>query len=392
VGVNAITAEEAMRRLAEFSCVIDARSEGEYAEDRLPGALNWPSLSDEERRLVGTLYKQVSPFEANKRGAAFVAANVARHIERDVIDKPRDWQPLLYCWRGGKRSGSLALVLGQIGFRVSLVEGGYKAFRGAVLADMPRLAQRCDYRVVCGPTGSGKTRLLQALRAAGAQVLDLEELANHRSSVLGLIPGQRQPTQKRYDTLVWEQLRSFDPARPVFVESESKKVGNVAVPDALMAAMRASPCLRLSLPQEERVALLMEDYAFFATDREFFCQRLGALANLRGSAVVSGWQEQVRAGSIEDVVRELLLVHYDPGYAASIRRSFARYGQAREVTPRDRAPEAMAQLAREILAWEADEKAAAGRARGPADQAAALGTFGAASAAVVPSSDAPSPS
>lgn len=350
MAVTAIPAAEAISRLPEFGAVIDARSEGEYAQDRLPGALNWPSLNDTERTLVGTLYKQVSPFEAQKRGAALVAANIARHIEREVIDKPRDWQPLVYCWRGGKRSGSLALVLGQIGFRVWLVEGGYKAFRTAVLADLPALAERLSYRVVCGPTGSGKTRLLQALQAAGAQVLDLEALANHRSSVLGLIPGSPQPTQKRYDTLVWETLRSFDPAQPVFVESESKKVGNVAVPDALMKAMRASPCLSLRLDEDQRVALLMEDYAFFASDPDLFCRRLGALTTLRGKALVQAWQEQVVAGKTEAVVRSLLDVHYDPGYATSMRRSFARYGQAREICARDRSPQAMDELARELVA------------------------------------------
>lgn len=352
MGVHPISAAEAIDRLLQFDAVIDARSEGEYGQDCLPGALNWPSLNNEERRLVGTLYKQVSPFEAHKRGAALVAANIARHIEREIMDKPRHWQPLLYCWRGGKRSGSLASVLGQIGFRVWLIEGGYKAFRTAMLADLLQLAGRYRYRVVCGPTGAGKTRLLHALQAAGAQVLDLEQLAHHRSSVLGLIPGLPQPSQKRYDTLVWDRLRSFDPARPVFVESESKKVGNVAVPDAVMGAMRASPCLRLSLPEDERVALLMEDYAFFAEDREFFCQRLAALASLRGSAVVKAWQDQVREGGIEPVVRDLLRKHYDPGYASSVKRSFGRYDQAQEIAARDRGPEAMALLAREILRLE----------------------------------------
>ena len=200
--LQAIEVADAAARLGTFSAVIDARSESEFAEDHLPAAVNWPSLDDEERALVGTIYKQVSPFEARKRGAALVLANISRHLEREVMDKPRDWQPLVYCWRGGKRSGSLSLVLDQIGFRVSLVEGGYKAFRGAVLAELPALAQRLSYRVVCGPTGAGKTRLLHALAHAGAQVLDLEALASHRSSVLGLIPGQPQPTQKRFNTLI----------------------------------------------------------------------------------------------------------------------------------------------------------------------------------------------
>jgi tRNA 2-selenouridine synthase len=351
MSVKPIPAADAIARLADFDAVIDARSEAEYAEDHLPGAINWPSLNDAERHEVGTLYKQVSPFDARKRGAALAAANIARHIERGVTDKPKGWKPLVYCWRGGQRSGSLSLVLGQIGFQVHIVEGGYKAFRAAVLAELPTLAQRLQYRVVCGPTGSGKTRLLQALQAAGAQVLDLEDLASHRSSVLGLIPGQAQPTQKRFDTLVWQKLRGFDPERPVYVESESKKVGNVAVPESLIAAMRASPSvLRLALSEDERVRLLLEDYAFFSQDREFFCERLAALKEIRGKEVVEGWQAQVRAGDIEAVVRELLVKHYDPGYASSTARNFKAFAQAQAIVPKDRSPEAMAALAKELVA------------------------------------------
>jgi tRNA 2-selenouridine synthase len=349
VSVHSIPAADAITRLNDFSSIIDARSQAEYAEDHLPGALNWPSLDDEERKLIGTIYTQVNPFEAKKRGAALAAANIARHIEANVISEPRTWQPLIYCWRGGNRSGSLAMVLGQIGFKVSVIEGGYKAFRAAMLGVLPELASRFDYRVICGPTGSGKTRLLHALAQAGAQVLDLEGLASHRSSVLGTIPGQPQPTQKRFDTLVWDALRGFDPARPVFVESESKKVGNLAVPDALIERMRASPCLRLELADDERVALLLEDYDYFVQDQAAFCERLDALTQLRGRATVQDWQRQVADGKIENVVRELLVKHYDPGYASSIERNFAAYAEAKTIAPADRSAAAMAELAREIV-------------------------------------------
>ena len=348
--VITLPAAEAMAQLGQFSSVIDARSENEYAEDHLPGARNWPSLNNDERHVIGTLYKQVSPFEAQKRGAALVATNIARHIERELTDTPKSWHPLVYCWRGGKRSGSLALVLGQIGFKVTLVEGGYKAFRTALLAELPALANRLQYRVVSGPTGSGKTRLLTALAEAGAQVLDLEALASHRSSVLGLIPGQPQPTQKRFDTLVWQALRGFDPSRPVYVESESKKVGNVAVPDALMQAMRASPCFDLQLADDERVALLLEDYDFFVRDKAFFCTRLDALTMLRGKAVVDGWKAQVANNQMEAVVRDLLLTHYDPGYLASMKRNFKQYGHATTVVAASRSAASMAELAGQMLA------------------------------------------
>ena len=347
--VRSTAALDAAARLSRFDTIIDARSEGEFAEDHLPGALNWPSLNNEERHLIGTLYKQVSPFEAQKRGAALVAANIARHIEREVIDKPRSWSPLIYCWRGGKRSNSLALVLDQIGFKVEVLEGGYKAFRGAVLQTLPELARGLRYRVVCGPTGSGKTRLLAALAEAGAQVLDLEALASHRASVLGSIPGQPQPGQKRFETLLWTALRSMDPAREVFVESESKKVGNLAVPEALMETMRGSPCVRLELPQDERVALLMEDYAFFTRDGALLCDRLDALTTLRGKAVVGAWKTRVQAGQMAEVVRDLLDVHYDPGYAASSARNYAQFANAPVLVAENRSAQTMRRLAAALV-------------------------------------------
>ncbi|MDP2370930.1 tRNA 2-selenouridine(34) synthase MnmH [Rhodoferax sp.] len=344
-----LDAAQALARLNEFDTIIDARSESEFALDHLPGAVNWPTLNDQERQAIGTMYVQVNAFEAKKRGAAIAARNIAAHIEREVIDKAKDWRPLAYCWRGGKRSGSLALVLDQIGFRVTLLEGGYKAFRAAMLIDIARVVPGLQFRVVCGTTGSGKTRLLQALQAQGAQVIDLEALANHRSSVLGAIPGLAQPSQKRFDMLVWDALRRFDPTRPVFVESESKKVGNVAVPMPLIEAMRASPCLNLTLPDSERVALLVEDYNFFVQNAELFCGRLDVLIEFRGRAVIEAWKESVRAGVIEPVVQALLTEHYDPGYLQSMQRNFAQFPLAQALSPSDHSAEAMAALAEQMI-------------------------------------------
>jgi tRNA 2-selenouridine synthase len=326
MSVVAVDAAQALPRLDTFSAIIDARSESEHAEDRIPGAVNWPSLNDVERALVGTEYKQVSPFAARKRGAAIVARNIAAHIERHAIELPRDWSPLVYCWRGGQRSGALATVLGQIGFRVHLLEGGYREYRRAVMAALETLPDRFDLRVVCGPTGAGKSRLLQVLRAQGAQVLDLEALANHRGSVLGLVPGSPQPTQKAFDSRVWDALRRFDAERPVYVESESKKVGDLRVAEALVERMRSAPCLWLELALERRVDLLMEDYDFFVKDTAAFCERLDALRVLRGHEVVNAWQEAARAGRPVEVVRDLLVTHYDPIYLQSMRRNFAKMG------------------------------------------------------------------
>jgi len=345
-----LPAAQVLQKIDTFDSVIDARSEDEFALDRLPHAVNWPTLNNAERKLIGTLYVQESQFEAKKRGAAMAARNIAGHIERELLDTPRDWKPLAYCWRGGKRSGALALVLDQIGFRITLVEGGYKAFRAAVVADIPRLVEPLNLQVICGTTGSGKTRLLHALAQQGAQVLDLEALANHRSSVLGAIPGQAQPSQKRFDTLVWDSLRKFDPARPVFIESESKKVGNVSVPETLVQHMRASRCLNLTLPHAQRVALLLEDYDFFVHNTEYFCQRLDVLAEFRGRAVVDAWKAQVICGQVEPVVSDLLTEHYDPVYLQSIERNFTQYACATAIAPTDRSHAAMGLLATQLLA------------------------------------------
>ncbi len=326
--IVSIPAPDALLRLTEFDAVIDARSQSEYAEDRLPGAINWPTLNDAERALIGIEYKQVSPFTARKRGAVLAARNIAAHIEREGMDKPKDWTPLVYCWRGGQRSGALATVLSAIGFRVHLLEGGYREYRRAVIAALEALPQRFDFRVVCGTTGSGKSRLLQHLaESGGVQVLDLELLANHRGSVLGLVPGSPQPGQKQFESRVWDALRRFDPARPVIVESESKKVGDLRVPEKLIERMRASPCIRLELSLEGRVQLLIEDYDFFVRDTDTFCSRLDALRVLRGHEVVNGWQEAARAGRTREVVRDLLVSHYDPVYLQSMKRNFAGFAQ-----------------------------------------------------------------
>lgn len=344
-----LPASEVLHRLDKFDSVIDCRSEAEFALDHLPGAINWPTLDNRQRDAIGTLYVQGSPFEARKRGAALAARNIADHIEREVINKPKSWRPLTYCWRGGQRSGALSLILSQIGFQVTLIEGGYKAFRAALLLDMAPAVGKLSWRVICGTTGSGKTRLLRALATQGAQVLDLEQLARHRSSVLGAMPGQPQPSQKHYDTLIWQKLRQFDPARPIFIESESKKVGNLTVPPPLIDAMRASPCLNLILPDAERVALLMEDYAFFVHNTDAFCERLELLTSFLGKVLVAEWQASVRSGVIEPVVLELLQRHYDPVYLRSMRSNFRQFANARTIEPANHSSTAMAALAARLV-------------------------------------------
>jgi tRNA 2-selenouridine synthase len=350
MSLSVVTAVEACSRLRAFDTVIDARSPAEFADDHLPGAVNWPVLDNDERRVVGTEYKQVSAFDARKHGAAIVARRVAEIVERHVADKPREWQPLVYCWRGGQRSGTLAWFLGQIGFRTQVLQGGYKAFREQVRGQLEALPQRFDFTVVAGRTGSGKTRLLQALTLQGAQVLDLEALACHRGSVLGGLEHDPQPTQKAFDTAVWHALHSFDPARPVFVESESRKIGALAVPEALLSRMRAdSSVVMVEMPDAARVQLLLEEYGFFAQQLERFCGHLDTLLELRGKETVARWKAWAGAGRWAEVFEQMMREHYDPLYKRSMQRNFAGVANARQLALPDGQAASMRNAARQLL-------------------------------------------
>ena len=343
---------QALGPQARFDAVIDARSPSEFALDHLPGALNWPTLDDEERRLVGTEYKQVSAFEARKHGAVLAARNIARHLEREAPRLAPGWRPLVYCWRGGQRSGSLALVLSQVGFEVSVLEGGYRAFRRHVLEQLEHAGSNLHLRVLCGRTGTGKSRLLQALAEAGAQVLDLEGLAMHRGSVLGSIPGQPQPSQKHFETRLWQALRTLQPERPVYVESESRLIGRLRVPEALLTRVRESPCLRVEMPEPARVALLKEDYAHLVADGAELQRLLGTLREARGAELVTHWQALAAAGRIDEVVATLLATHYDPIYLKSMARNFLHFGNAAPLHIEDGSDSSLRRAAAGIVAGE----------------------------------------
>jgi tRNA 2-selenouridine synthase len=262
---------------------------------------------------------------------------------------PKGWNPLLYCWRGGSRSWSLATVLARIGWRVALLDGGYRSYRQRVVRDVDLLAERLRFRVLAGPTGSGKTRLLQLAAAQGAQVLDLEALACHRGSVLGSVPGEPQPSQKAFDARLWRALRAFDPSRPVLVESESRKIGQLHLPESLMNRMRSAPCISLAVPLEVRVRLLRSQYPHLEADREGIDLRLQRLVPLYQDKRVGQWRALAAAGEWDDLVARLLLEHYDPAYQRSMARNYRQVAEAPVVELAAASEEALAQAARALL-------------------------------------------
>ena len=334
--------------LASWPDRIDVRSPSEFAEDHIPGAENHPVLDDTQRAEVGTMYAKQSAFAAKRAGAALVARNIAAMLEGPFASKPRNWAPVVYCWRGGQRSRSLAHMLNEIGWRAVQLDGGYRAYRRYVMATLETVPAQLRFVVLCGLTGSGKSRLLAALAAEGAQTLDLEGLAKHRGSLLGDVPDEAQPSQKWFESQVADALGRFDPARRVYVESESKKIGAVQVPDSVLAAIREAPCIRVDTPLPMRVALLREEYAHFLAAPASLGARLSRLAPLHGGKTVERWRSAAAAGDWDALIPELLARHYDPTYNRAIERNFPHVADALVVTPADTDAGGFRTLAREV--------------------------------------------
>ena len=336
-------------QLDAFDEVIDVRSPAEFALDHVPNAVNCPVLDDAERAHVGTLYKQVSPFDARKIGAALVSKNIARHIDERFRGRDRGWRPLVYCWRGGQRSSAMAHVLRQVGWDAATLEGGYRAYRREVMTQLEETPQLFRFKVVCGATGSGKSRLLAALAAQGAQALDLERLARHRGSLLGELPGDPQPSQKMFDSLVWSALKGLDPARPVFVEAESKKIGQLQVPSALLERMREGECLRLEVPAAERVRFLIEEYRHFLEEPAALKEKLQCLTSRHGHAVIDRWLAQTDSRAWGELVSDLLVTHYDPSYLRAATQNYLHYDEAQALSLERLDEAGMAHAAAELI-------------------------------------------
>ena len=333
-----------------FDSIIDARSPAEYALDHIPGAINCPVLNDEERAIVGTLYKQVGAFEARRVGGAMVAANLAQHLRTHFADRPERWRPLVYCWRGGMRSGAMVNWMRLVGWDAQQLAGGYKSWRRHVIARLNEHAPQLQLRVLCGATGSAKTRVLQALAAQGQQVLDLEGFARHRGSVLGAWPGVAQPSQTGFETQIVDALDRLDTQRPIYIEAESARIGRLNVPQPLVQRLRASPCIEICASTDTRLAYLLRDYANLADDPTLLAQQLGTLKELHGRQVIAQWQAWAQARELAPLFAQLMALHYDPLYERSQSRDLYRWEQRQSVQAHDLSDAAITALAQTIAA------------------------------------------
>ncbi len=333
----------------QFDMVIDVRTPDEFAEDHIPGAINYPVLSNEERILVGTMYKQESPFEAKKIGAALIAKRIAHYIENDFINKPKNWNPLIYCWRGGKRSGSMTHILRQIGWNAQILDGGYKSYRRQVVSKLNSLPKEFQYMVVTGQTGSAKSRILEQLKDLGAQVLDLESIAVHKGSVLGNIPNSPQPSQKMFETQLVLALESFDTNKVVYVEAESRKIGSLHVPDLLLEQMRSSPCIKINATMDARVNYLIHDYAYFIKEPDNLISTIDFLKELHSKEKLGHWKTLAKEGQWPLLVQELLEQHYDALYRRSQNSNYVNYEKAINYNTADLSAKGIEILAKQIL-------------------------------------------
>ena len=304
-------------KCTSFDSIIDVRSPSEFLDDHIPNAINLPVLDDVQRESIGTIYNKSNPFEAKRAGAALVAQNISLYLQTELAKKDRNWRPLIYCWRGGHRSGSMAKIFSDIGWHTKVIQGGYKAYRKTVLDSLNNLPQQFQLIVLSGPTGTAKTHILRAAAAMGAQVLDLEKLANHRGSLLGSEPGISQPAQRLFESRIIACFNSFDSTRPVYVEAESNKIGQVHIPSTLWASMRKALRVTITAPLAARVAFLQRDYRHLIENDDNLMNVLSGLRRRYSKEIFESWRTDIRDRNWDGFVTAILKTHYDPSYARS---------------------------------------------------------------------------
>ena len=297
--------------------VLDVRAPGEYAQGHIPGALSFPLFSDEERAAVGTMYKQVGKEEAMELGLRIVGPKMEGFVKQAKILAPTR-KLAVHCWRGGQRSGSMAWLFRQSGFEVVTLEGGYKAYRQHVLHLLDNSA--LNLVVLGGRTGSGKTKILHALKLLGEQIIDLEAIAHHKGSAFGFIGEEPQPTVEQFENELLEAILPLDASRRVWVENESRSIGRVYIPDSFWAKMRVSPLVNVSIPDTDRIQNLLEDYV--RTDRSELEAAFQKIASKLGGLNLKTALESLEQGDFSAAAR-IALAYYDKTYQFGLDSSKA---------------------------------------------------------------------
>ena len=300
-----------------FEDVIDVRTPSEYAEDHIIGSVNYPVLYNEQRSLIGKTYKQVNPFKAKIIGSSIIAKNIAIHIEKNFQNKSGSWKPLIYCWRGGQRSRALALILQEIGWQPYQLYGGYKKYRQDVMDLLNNLSPKLKLWSIGGKTGTAKTKILSTLEKLGGQVLDLEQLANHKGSLLGKINNSPQPSQKLFESLILNKIQSFKLNKIIFIESESSKIGNLHIPKELWKNMFNTKQILIEAPIQSRVNFLIRDYNYLINNDVIFENLIKGLEKRMHKEIIDEWKKNIKSKNWKSLAHNLLNNHYDPAYTRS---------------------------------------------------------------------------
>jgi len=296
--------------LTAGSVVFDARSPKEFAEGHIPGAINLPLMDNDQRHEIGITYKKQGHDAAVEKGFELVGPHFAEKLKRakELTDKR---EILVYCWRGGLRSNILAWLLQTGGFKVTLLKGGYKAFRNQ---NMSLFSTQANPVILSGKTGVGKTEILEMLIAAKQHVVDLEGFANHKGSAFGSLGKEEQPNQEQFENLVANQLRTIPNDHSVWIESESRFIGKVRIPDLLFNRMKSAPILDVERPIEERVDRILTEYGHFPKD--ILAEKTAGLSKRMGGDQVKAALEFLADDNLRDWIR-ILLHYYDKGYTHS---------------------------------------------------------------------------
>jgi tRNA 2-selenouridine synthase len=291
------------------------RSPSEYHHAHIPHALSFPLFDDAERAAIGTTYKKVGPQAALTEGLECVAPRLANMIQT-AKTLSKDMPVVLHCWRGGKRSGSVAWLLDFAGIPVSVIKGGYKAFRTQQRSWLESVPW--NFIILGGMTGSGKTDLLHALKASGEQILDLEGLANHKGSAFGWIGEAPQPSTEHYENLIAQALRGMDHSRRIWVENESRSVGKVFVPDAVWAVMCNAPLVHLEIPLSARVDNLVKTYVD-GDNKQALIDSFEKIQKRLGGQHLNAALESLKADDYA-AAAEIALTYYDKTYTYGLEK------------------------------------------------------------------------
>ena len=301
----------------KFDTIIDVRSPLEFAEDHIVGAINCPVLSDLERQKVGTIYKKESSFKAKIIGSSLTAKNIAFHIENKFMEKKGSWQPLIYCWRGGQRSKAFSIVLSEVGWRTNQLKGGYKEYRNQVINFLDNIGPKLKITLISGKTGSAKTKILKSIENEGGQILDLEGLANHKGSLLGKIPDLIQPSQKFFESLIFNKIQNLNLKDKIYIEAESSKIGNIHIPKSIWKKMIKSPRIEISANVELRAKFLVSDYDYMCNDPTLINPIIKGLKNRLSKKLFDEWTNLIDRKKWFDLTKSFLENHYDPSYSSN---------------------------------------------------------------------------